>query len=110
MHVKKKEVIAPKLANLTNKMVTIYDKGTGDIVSILPVISELPEQPPAEPYIYYIVNKKTANRLKHSGRSLKDIAILHPVPFLGYRDTSLNYLLWGEDINTEVCYVPSHHL
>lgn len=106
----RKAIKASKLVNLTRKIITLYDKGTGEIVSILPVISNMPEQPPSTPFIYYVVDKKTANRLKHSGRSLKDIAILHPEPYLGRGDTFLNYLLWGEDINTEVCYVPSHHL
>ena len=107
-----KEVVktATKLINLTGQILSLYDKGTGDIVSISPIVQDLPPEPSeTKATVFYIVNKKTANRVRHSGRSLKDVAILHPYKFYGSNNTIINYLLWGENHQTEVIYVPIHH-
>lgn len=99
------------LINLTKHTLTLYDKTTGEIVSIKPSKEKLPTMPfEHDDTTYYVVTKKIANRIKHSGRPLHDIAILHPYLFIGHDHTPLNYLLWGENHHKEVIYVPYHHI
>lgn len=96
--------VAHKLINLTDKPIQVYDKLSGSIVAIYPESHVLPAQPlkqDLEEKTYYIFNKKVANRLKKSGRTLSDIAIIKRKA-RGRSDTEITTLVWGENIAKEV--------
>lgn len=96
---------AAKLINLTEKPIQVYDKCSGEIVIVQPQSHVLPAEPlkeNLEKNVYYIFNKRVANRLKRNGRSLQDIAIIKSYS-KGRSDTEITTLVWGEDIKTEIC-------
>ena len=95
---------AAKLINLTDKTIQVYDKCSGEIVTIHPKSHVLPAQPQNEDLInqyFYVFSKKVANRLKRNGRSLHDIAIIKSRS-RGRNNTDITTLVWGENIKTEI--------
>lgn len=104
---------AAKLINLTDKTIQVYDKCSGEIVTIHPESRVLPPEPQDEDLMnqyFYVFSKKVANRLKRNGRSLHDIAIIKNRR-KGRNDSDITSLVWGEDIGTEIgfCEILNHH-
>ncbi|MBR3121827.1 hypothetical protein IKF28_00025 [Candidatus Saccharibacteria bacterium] len=99
--------VAEKLVNLTDERIKVYNKSSGEIVTLEPSSIQLPKEPDdcENPSIMYVVKKKTANRLKRSeGRRLSDIAIIR-CKDRGRHNVEITYLVWGNDIHTEVALV-----
>ena len=104
MYCTKRIRVATKLVNLTDKTIQVYNKMSGDIVTIRPESRVLPSQPLKEDLennTYYIFDKTVASQLKKNGRLLRDIAIIKNKG-IGRNNTEITTLGWGENITEEV--------
>ncbi len=104
MHCTKGIRVARRLINLTDKTIQVYDKPSGNIITIHPESHMLPFKPLEKDLTnktYYIFSKKVANRLKKSGRPLHDIAIVKSRS-RGRSNSEITTLVWGEKISEEI--------
>ena len=85
--------------NLTDSAAYLYEVCSGQIWTFLPSADLLPETPtfdPDAPLIHYIVEPEVAERLKESGRSLEDIAIVAGKT-TGRHNHEITKLVWGKN-------------
>lgn len=98
---------AAELVNLTPYVINTYDKSSGEILTLLPKIQELPTEPIEDDNIYYIVTRSDAKRLKNI-RPLDDIAIIRCIG-RGRGNKRIAYFAWGGDTQKEVCLYCSRY-
>lgn len=97
--------LTEKLVNMTDRTIRLYEETTGEIRRFPVSKDDLPRRPARTDGgnipVYYVYEKKEAERIKKSKRKLDDVAVIIERTY-GRGGREIVYLVWAKDMETRV--------